>query len=280
MRLLLEVLATWRGPEEVGKEIAKRGLLVPQAYRRHMIAYCNSIGVASDLETYWSEWAREFVRCGGVNSHGREFGDEVAYRSSYLDRLAAERKALPKSQFAGLHPCLLRWAEEKKRTGGQSARLLSEKLDELKEAERRKYGISGNGWTGKKRGVVPLLLSFAQSRGFEERFLSARGIAGKGKALCKEKPSGLIFYCWVDTGGFPDAKHRLPLYFSVSHVDDTFLAPNFDPRVDESFPPLNLTPDAIYAGSAAYARFKTPEMAVFGIFALVEIFDAFFSTFQ
>lgn len=280
MRALLKALATWRGPEEVGKEIAKRGFLVPQAYRQHMIAYCASVGLALDLETYWSESVRESVFCGGrVDSDRRRFLGEVAYRSAYLDRLAIEREALPKSRVALLHPCLRRWAEEKRRTDGQSARPLWQKLDELKEAERKRYGISGDGWTGKKRGVVPLLRSHAQSRGFEEKYLPSRGF-GKGKAFCKQKPSGLIFYCWVDIGGLPDARHRLPLYFCVSHVDETFLPPDFNPRVDESYPPLGAAPDTMYAGAEPYSVFKTSEMAVFGIFALVEIFDAFFSTFQ
>jgi hypothetical protein len=280
MRPLLEALATWRGPEEVGKEIARRGFLVPQAYRHLMIAYCDSVGFASDLETYWSERAREKVLCGGrVDSDGRRFLGEVAYRSAYLDRLAIERETLPKSRMAVLHPCLRRWAEEKQGTDGQLARSLWQKLDELKEAERERYGILGDGWTGKKRGVVPLLRSYAQSLGFEEKYLPVRGF-DKGKALCKQMPSGLIFYCWVDTGGHPEARHRLPLYFFVSHVDETFLPPDFDPRVDESYPPLGAAPDTMYAGAEYYSVFETQEMAVFGIFALVEIFDAFFSTFQ
>jgi|SRR5579862_367264 len=279
MRPLIEALASWRGPEEVAREIAKRGLLVPQVYREHMIAYCETVAAASDLETYWSERAREIVFCGGADPDGRRFPREVAYRSAYLDRLAIERKALPKSPLAVLHPCLRRWQEESRRTDRQSTRLLRQKLDAQKETEREKFGISGAGWTGKKRGVVPLLQSYAQARGFEERYLPARGVAEKGKAFCKQKPNGLIFYCWVDVGGYPDATHRLPLYFCVSHVDDTFLPPDFDPRVDESYPPLIAVPDTMYTGAEQYSFFETPEMAVFGIFALVEIFDAFFSTF-
>jgi hypothetical protein len=268
MRPLLEALASWRGPKAVGDDIAKRGFLVPQAYRREMIAYCERIGVASDLETYWSEWAREHVLCGGrVDYYRRRFLGEIAYRSAYLDRLATEREASQGSQVAEIHPCLRRWLEENRKAHGELAFFLNQKLDELKEAERRRYGISGNGWTEKKRGVVPLLRSYAQSRGFEERLLPIRGFAGKGNAFCKQTPSGLIFYCWVDLGGFPEVKRRLPLYFYVCHVDD-------------SYPPLSVGPDVMYVGAACYAVFKTPELAVFGVFALVEVFDAFYKTFD
>jgi hypothetical protein len=268
MRPLLEALATWQGPESVGLEIAKRGFFVPQAYREYMTAYCGTIGVVSDLETYWSERAREYVFCGGgVDYYRRRFQGDVAYRSAYLDRLAAEREALPEWRVPEIHPCLRRWIEESKRTKGQSTRSLAQKLAELKELERQRYDISGSGWTGKKRGVVPLLRSYAQSRGFEERLLPVRGFVGKGKAFCKKTPSGLIFYCWVDTGGFPESTQRLPLYFSACHVND-------------NYPPLTVGPDTMYVGVASYAAFETPELAVFGIFALVEIFDAFLSTFD
>ena len=121
-------------------------------------------------------------------------------------------------------------------------------------------------WTGKKRDVPPIFRHFAEQCGFVEKKLHRRGFAGGGKAFCKETASGLLFHCWVDTGGFPNVAPRLPLEFFVSHVED-------------KFPPLGAGPDVMYVGAECYARFRTPENAIYGIYALVNTFDAFCSTF-
>jgi hypothetical protein len=172
-----------------------------------------------------------------------------------------------------LHPCLRRRIEQrvygKKHFGGT----LFNDLENSKEGECRRHAISPDGWTGKRKDVKPIVRRFAERKGFEERVLEVRGFgrvsgsAGPGKAFCKELPSGLLFHFWVDTGGLSDFFMRLPLMFFVSHVEDPI-------------PPLGAGPDAMYVGADNYALFQTPSTAVLGICALVEIFDAFASTFS
>jgi hypothetical protein len=108
---------------------------------------------------------------------------------------------------------------------------------------------------------------YAERDGYVEEYLSNRGFAGSGKAFCKRTESDLMFYFWVDDGGFLEVYGRLPIMFFVSHLYD-------------SFPPMGAGPDSIYVGSEYYARFNTTESAILGIFALVKIFDSFFATFS
>jgi hypothetical protein len=114
---------------------------------------------------------------------------------------------------------------------------------------------------------LSFLRHFAEKKGFRLQFLPARGFAESGRAFCKETESDLIFYCWVDAGGLPDVIGHLPVMFFVSHKDD-------------DLPPLGAGPASIYAGAEYYSIVGNSTSAVYGIYALVEIFDAFLSTFS
>ncbi|GGF51485.1 hypothetical protein GCM10011611_67460 [Aliidongia dinghuensis] len=270
MRKLLRALGTWQGPEKVAEAITARGFLVPRFYRDEMIAYCRACGVddSSDLETYWNEASREVVSCGGqANPRQRRFIGEIPYRSAYLDQLAEAKKSLPPSDFLEIQPCLLRWLEEDQSQGAKLGKALLERAESFKDQERARHPTLPSGWTGKKRDVPPIFRHFAEQCGFIEKKLPQRGFIGGGKAFCKETASGLVFHCWVDTGGLPDVAPRVPLEFFVSHVEDRF-------------PPLGAGPDTICVGAECYARFRSPENAIYGIYALINIFDAFYSTFE
>ena len=141
-----------------------------------------------------------------------------------------------------------------------------ERTESFKDQERARHPTLSGDWTGKKRDVPPIFRYYAEQCGFIQKKVPQRGYIGGGKAFCKETASGLVFHCWVDTGGLPNVAPRLPLDFFVSHVEDRF-------------PPLGAGPDTIYVGAECYARFRTPENAIYGIYALINIFNAFCSTF-
>jgi hypothetical protein len=265
VRKLLQALALWEGPSNVAQEIERRSLLIPQIYRQSMLKYCESCRLERDLDIYWSECSKEYVFSGGrADSRRRRFAGEAPYRSCYLDELAESADAQPGQH---LHPCLRRWQEEDDRSGGQLSRASFEHLEELKIRERERHYMVHTGPMRTKRDVKSILRYYAERNGYFEEHLSDRGFSGSGNAFCKKTKSRLLFYCWVDEGGFPEVSGRLPIMFFVSHQEDTF-------------PPMGAGPDSIYVGSEYYARFKTSENAILGIFALVEIFDSFFATFS
>jgi hypothetical protein len=232
-----------------------------------MIEYCRANCVDSDLEAYWSESAKECIFSGGrADSNRRRRLEDALYRSEYLDQLMLQRRGIDTSSVPALHPCARRWIEEVEFGKKNLGRILWDKIEAFKTAERERHGPMVDCWTGEKKTAKLILDHYAELRGFAERKLEVRGLQGGGRAWCKEKPSGLIFYCWVDVGGLSGAGARLPLHFHVSHVEDNLR-------------PCGAGPDTMYVGADYYAVFKTPENAVYGIFALIEIFDAFASTF-
>lgn len=257
----------WLGPAHVEAEVTRRGFSLPALYRTEMTKFCES-NLTPSLEEYWSESVREYVLCGGrADPQRRRFMGQIGYRSTYLDRLAADLAEPRQAGHSQLHPCLQQWSNERRRSSDACSRRLQEKLEAAKKNELHRIGFAPVGWDEQKLGLVPILRTYAKEVGFVEKRFSHRGYQQEGNAFFKQNSIGLIFYCWVDTDGRASASGRLPLSFFVTHVDD-----------EKSF--MGCGPDIMCTGTGSYATYSEPDLASYGVFALMQIFDCFCTSFS
>lgn len=269
MERFLAALGKWAGPEAVEMELAKRKLLVASEYRREIIEFCNSKDVQSDVSLYWSECAKERILSGGrADPDRRRNLDGTLYRSSYLDALAREiEDGAGKPRSPRLHPCIRCWINADETSRGELGKSLWQRLEEFKERERQIHAIVAEGWTGLKKETRKFLQQFAIQRGYVEGNIELKELfATKRRMFYKRTSSGLIFCCAVDTGIREPITYRLPIMFFATHESN------------ESRP-MVLAPNVMYYGADYYAVFRSDALAIFGIYALTELFDAFVGTF-
>ncbi|MGH7017674.1 MAG: hypothetical protein ACRED8_11425 [Caulobacteraceae bacterium] len=268
MDVFHEALAKWKGPEWLWAEVERRGLKTPSAYRAEVAAFCRERGLPSDVETYWAEEARERIfSCGEADPQFRVGLGSAPYRSRYLDELANFAEGRPSFLPPIHHAGLREWGKHLKVPPPDPNQSLVRRLERSKESERLRLGIDGAGWTGTKKGFTPILRRFAEARDFSEDRLPARWPLGPGKVFVRNGSGGLLAFAWVDTGGRPDALHRLPIALNVAHISD----------LERSF---GLGLNYISPGALSYNSFFTPEMAVYGVYANVELLDAFVASFD
>jgi hypothetical protein len=121
-----------------------------------------------------------------------------------------------------------------------------------------KFPLSAEGWTGKKRDLVPFAKLFSASKGFVAR----------GNRFRKKNSNGLVFEFYVDARGNPYCSAKLPLTFLIYHVGDPDLV--FDISWFNNIIP----------GFKWYSVFFAPLSGVLGLLAHVEMFDAIYFSFQ
>src|ERR1700741_1197935 len=137
-------------------------------------------------------------------------------------------------------------------------------LTQQKMKEIRHLGVSTEGWTGKKRDVKPILQRYLEGQGFAEERLRRRDAGQPARAFCKETQAGLVYQCWVATGGLPDVI-KLPLEFCVTHKDDpglTFWIGEF----------IGIVPGFEFYGNCAE---EPPGCCGLGIYAFAQAIDLF-----
>jgi hypothetical protein len=251
----LESLSVWPGRAATEDALARRGFKMPRIWQQDIIDSCG-VHEAENIHHYWDEIAKETVLSGwSASPRSRRFKGETNYRSTYLDELALAAVDFVRPPFT--QPELIRCLYERQASNDMKVRtVIAAKIEERKQKEIARLKISAEGWTGLKRDVVPLFRQYAELKGFTH----------KKNRLIKECASGLIFICWVDAGGTPSCL-GLPIYFSISHQDD---------------------PDSIRLADlgdvipcfAYYSTYKSPESAVLGLHAHVEMFDVLVELFD
>ena len=255
---LIEKLSTWKGRQCVQKEMESRGFTIPGIYQRYVISSCGS-DTASGIETYWDEYAKEWICSRGWgNPNLRVFKGEHTYRSKYLDDLALnfDYKGSP-LRNPPIHPCIFSF-EMQRRIQGFGNKIVA-MIDDAKELEIKNFELSESesGWTGLKRDVAPILKKFIEARGFQRN----------GRFFTKKMPSGLLFSCYVDSGG-KEYTVDLSLRFLIQHENDiglTFEVGHFD---------------ILVPGFSYYKLYKTPKSAILGIYAHAEMFDVLSGSFE
>lgn len=254
---LIQALSTWRGREAVQRAIEDKGFLVHRRWQER-IASCCGAEHADELTRYWDECAAEFVRCAGkVHSDARWFGVEPAYRSSYLDELAANGDfATASYRYPPLLKCVYEYINKLKSDRGFLDSETSY-FESLKVQEIARLSITSEGLQGQKRDVIPFVQKFGMARGFRQ----------KRNRLVKQSPADLVFEIKIDLGWNPLLGAGLPLKFNIYHranPDFVFEATLFD---------------AIVSGFGRYEYCPTPDSCVLGILAHVEFFDVLFGSF-
>ena len=99
-------LSTWNARSKLQQHLELRGYLAHRVFQDAVRDIAKEERIdPSRLEFYWDELAREWVSgAGGVNVEAREFSGCVAYRSTYLDELAAAREQEGGHRAWPLHP--------------------------------------------------------------------------------------------------------------------------------------------------------------------------------
>jgi hypothetical protein len=250
----MRTLVHWNARSELEGRLLDRGLGVPSAYQRIVRGFCGDRGI--DLQDYWNEIAREHVSSAGqCDSWARRLPPPPAYRSTLLDKLAAEFSTTSNPiNVKLLHPCLIEFSIKRlsDRAFGAWVRGI---IREQKQREISSLSIHVQEWSGNKKSLDLLLKQYAEALGF-----------ARGKAQWLFKKIGR-FECRmrVDLGGGPNLLPSLPLEMVVAHDSDA----------DFVFP---VSLDRIVPGFAHYGLFSNPEEAALGVFAHTVAMDLFAST--
>jgi hypothetical protein len=249
---LLQCLAKWPGRQAIQSALEEKGFHLQRKWQDRIIDWCGA-GQAPELFRYWDEVAAEFVGTAGkVHSESRRFLIEPAYRSSYLDQLAATSDlADPAYRYPPLFKCLY---EYNKKLRQERAFLDAEAshFESLKAPEIEKFSISADGINGQKRDILPYLREFSRPRGFLEK---------RRNKFIKKSDHGLVFEIKADLGWNPLLGNGLPLIFNIFHTDDSEFV--FETTLFNEIVP----------GFARYGICPSPHSCVLGILAHVELFD-------
>lgn len=247
------MLETWRGWSATQVALQAAGFGVPAIYQDWLQTFGEAHTIRSDLPLYWSEFATEWVSSGGRHDpRDRRMTVERPYRSPFLDRLGAEVGSEGLGPVA-VHPAIRLFHEENRRSGGELLANLRTALRQQKRLEAAQAGVSGEGWTGRKRDLRGWVSPVAEAAGF--RSVSPR--------CWVRHDGGLRFVIEIDTGGGPDLLHALPMAFSISWG----ALPTDVLRLDD----LSL----VIPGSEHYAFQDDAISGVYGIHALIGCFDIF-----
>ena len=249
MHPLIIALGAWPGRRATKSFLEAKGYMLPDRYKNIVLANCDSCDGAA-LERYWDEAALEyFCAAGRVRSNQRKFGGETSYRSEYLDRLAslatnrdAVSRGLPLDH--GLQAFMAG-------RGSDFWQRITEEMERHKRAEIERFGISVNEDTGTKMDFSKLLHRAAEAKGFVIK-------NGKWRKTFAE---ALEFCCFIDSGMSRTWAFQLPLQTEIIHrsaPDLVFLSP---------------LADILVPGFNYYQLYQSPEGAVLGIEAHIDLFN-------
>lgn len=255
MNPLIAVLAAWPGREATKSELEAKGYWLPQRYKEVVLANCSGFNEC-ELERYWSEVALEsFGAAGRVDSDRRVFRGETAYRSQYLDDLALSEvnRGMAEKGFS-LEPAIQAF-RTKMRTTNEDGKLfgseVSSRLEGHKQTEIDYFQIHADAWTGKKIDISHALKNAAMQKDF----------VYKQKKWRKTFRDSIECAVYVDAGISRTWTFQLPLIFEIYH------------QVDPTFTFTTYNAEKIIQGFEYYRLYKTPEAAVLGVNAYVELFD-------
>lgn len=255
MHPILQALSRWPGRGATKSILEAKGYWLPERYREIVLANCSECDEGK-IDRYWDEVALEYLCAAGrVYSDRRKFGGETAYRSRYLDNLAS----LPENQdvVAQGQPLDFGLQAFRKRVltpikpGYTIFGEISEKMEKLKQVEIKNFMISPLEWTRTKGDFSRCLKKIAESRGFEF----------KKKRWRKNYGGFLDFFCFIDGGMRRTWKFQLPVNFEIAHTSSPEIGLhtwNFDP---------------LMPGFHYYRLHRSPESAILGIQAHVDLFD-------
>jgi hypothetical protein len=250
MHPLVMALAAWPGRRETKPHLEAKGYWLPERYREIVLANCNNCDEAA-LEHYWDEVALEyFCSAGRVQTMRRKFGVDPSYRSEYLDGLAssaAHRDAA--SRGLPLDHSLQVFMAGRSTDFWQR---IAEQMERYKRVEIESFNISAKEWTGTKGDFSKFLRKAAEARGFVFKNWMWRKAFGEVLEFC----------CFIDEGRRTTWRFQLPLLFEVIHnsaPDLTF----YTPQAELLVPGFNY-----------YEMYQSPESAILGIQALVDLFNS------
>lgn len=260
-----QALQSWKGPGTILTALKDAGYDAHGVYRNCVLEFCRSRCLATDLEIYWEETAKEYVSSAGSDfDFGKSRNIDGYYKSPYLEKLRLEAQNLTSkfSTLPSVHPCIHEYESEKSFGDRSLYPRIRKKVEERKAEEVNAHKISSARWTGRTQGLQILLGEIAGLRGFE--IIGARENHSKSSDILygRRIPSGLLFYFRVDHGVWQPLTSRLPIEFWIGYEKATrsdFFVADFRYIVD---------------GFEQYGYFGTPEGAVLGAHALVYAFDA------
>lgn len=255
---LMMALATWDGFVALTDSLSNDGLRLPIRYREEILrsADCRSI---DEVERYWAEYAREYVRAAGqVIIESRSFAIPTVYRSSYLDKLASDCSergdTVSSPPFLPLLPCL-RKLERRRQRDPTLALEFTSLMSQKKKADANFYPELAVHWDGTKLSQSKILTEIANRRGHLVKY----GVASI------RKPNGLQLSMKLDAkGGRPEAV-GIQIDHDLSFEDN----PNVRFRISWH---------KICPGFHHYNIFDEPSAVVLGIQANVVIAEKFLST--
>ena len=256
MHPLLAALAAWPGRQATKSALEAKGYWVPERYKKMVLAHCDDCDEGA-LEFYWNEVALEyFCSAGRVDSGRRVFSGDTSYRSKHLDDLAALhiRKNGKLDGFPledGLRRFRSKIYSSTHIEGIHLGRWISNKISEYKQDEITNFHISAAGWTGTRK-------DFAISLG---KLAEARGFVFFRKKWRKSFGPFLEFSCNVDSGMRTTWTFQIPVVLEIVHRS----APDFVFH-------LGLR-DALIPGFDYYRSYHSPESAVLGMQAQIDLFD-------
>jgi hypothetical protein len=256
MHPLLTALAAWPGRRATESFLEAKGYFLPARYKEIVLANSSNCDEAG-LDRYWDEVALEYLGAGGkVASDRRAFAGKTAYRSAYLDALIALPENRDRAQPGfPLDRCLAAFEAKKyvRTADGQDfVSEVREAMEAHKKDEIRRFGIASAGWTGTKGDFRVFLQKMAEERGFILKRKRWRKLFGEHLEL----------RCGIDGGMRITWTFQLPLTFEIVHT----AAP--DLVFDSWFF------DALMPGFHYYRIYRSPEDAILGIQAHLDLFDA------
>ncbi|MFM9845734.1 MAG: hypothetical protein ACKVP3_01055 [Hyphomicrobiaceae bacterium] len=250
MHPLLTGLACWPGRSATKSLLEAKGYWLPERFREIMLTNCGCSDEAA-LDRYWDETALEYLcSAGRVRSNDRIFSGETAYRSEYLDGLASSMtKRGIASPVISLHEDLRTFKIKANEPGSKTWPPIADEMEKCKIPEIENFAISAAEWSGTKGDLSKCLNKTAESRGF----------AFKKKRWRKDY-GALELRCYIDAG--MRSTWTFQLVFEIEHK----LAP------DLVFSTWLLEP--LMPGFHYYHRYESPEVAILGIQAHVDLLDA------
>ncbi|WP_250628642.1 hypothetical protein [Pinirhizobacter soli] len=211
MSLLVEILSSWNARQGIQDLLEVSGFSAHIPYQDEIRVLAEATGPlgVEELERYWSESGREWVACAGkVDSLNRQFGEEVGYRSAYLDELADRGRARGYEVSPGMHPAERVIAFEPEVGNRLVGRVLSEVARVKEEVTRR--DARGMTRTSSMNDLLRYLGNSLKDYGFEH---------GSTRLKCRSS-SGMRFEIGFSMGK-SKILYQLPLFLKVWHGSKT-----------------------------------------------------------